>query len=87
MNRLTVYLHEGRITGLGAADDKGHCAAVLLAVKELTESGTKLKGDLHVCLAADEEGASCGSFDYVKRHAPEAALILEASPIEEMDRN
>lgn len=81
---LQAAVAGNRMTGLGAADDKGHCAAILLAVKALSENGIRLKGDLHLCLAADEEGASCGSFAYTEKHAPEAALVMEPSPLGEI---
>lgn len=70
------------ITGLGASDDKGMCAAIMLAVKELKERGVMLSGDIHLCFISDEEGASCGAIDYVKKHEPEATLVLESAPLE-----
>lgn len=66
------------MTGLGSADDKGHCAAALLAMKSLVESGVRLRGDLVVTLVIDEEGTSSGAMDFVKHYQPDAALVLEA---------
>ena len=79
---LVPELSGDRLTGLGAADDKGFCAAMLLTVKDLIERGAKLSGDVHLCFVSDEEGASCGTMDYVKKHMPEAALVLESAPLE-----
>ncbi|MDR3322165.1 MAG: M20/M25/M40 family metallo-hydrolase, partial [Synergistaceae bacterium] len=73
-----------RMTGLGAADDKGHCAAAMLAVIELARGGG-LDGDVNIAIVADEEGKSAGAMNYVKRHAPEAVLVLEAAPIEQIN--
>ena len=79
---LVPELQGDNLIGLGAADDKGLCAAMMLAVKDLVERGVKLSGDVHLCFIADEEGASCGAMDYVKKHTPEAALVLESAPLE-----
>lgn len=72
------------LIGLGAADDKGMCAAIMLTVKDLIERGVRLSGDVHLCFISDEEGRSCGAMDYVKKHAPEAALVLESAPLEQI---
>lgn len=78
---LKAKVEGDNLIGLGSADDKGHCAAILLTAKELIENNVQLKGNLNMCFVADEEGESKGSFAYVKRHNPEAVLILESSPI------
>ena len=67
--------------GLGAADDKGHCAAALLALKSAVLSGRRLRGDLILALVADEEGASIGTEYLVRHHHSEidGALVLEAN--------
>lgn len=70
-----------RLYGLGAADDKGHCAAAMLAMKEIKERGIHLGGDVHFCFVADEEGTTSGTIAYVKAHQPEATLVLEAAPL------
>ena len=67
-----------RLIGLGAADDKGHAAAALLALREIARAKDRPRGDLMLSLVADEEGTSLGSFDFVKRHKPDAMLVLEA---------
>jgi acetylornithine deacetylase/succinyl-diaminopimelate desuccinylase-like protein len=67
--------------GLGAADDKGHCAAAMLALKSVAESGRRLRGDLMVAIVADEEGASIGTEHLVAHHKSEidGAIVLEAN--------
>lgn len=79
---LVPELRGDRLIGLGAADDKGFCAAMMLTVKDLVERGVSLSGDVHLCFISDEEGASCGAMDYVKKHTPEPTLILESAPLE-----
>ena len=67
--------------GLGAADDKGHCAAALLALKSAVLSGRRMRGDLMIAIVADEEGASIGTEHLVAHHKSEidAAIVLEAN--------
>jgi len=66
-----------RLYGLGSADDKGHCAAAMLAMKSLITRGIHLRGDLWLALLIDEEGASSGAFHFVESHKPDAMLVLE----------
>lgn len=66
-----------RLVGLGAADDKAGCAASLLALRALAESGTELRGDLMVALVADEEGVSIGTEDLIGRYPMDATIIVE----------
>ncbi len=70
-------LEGNRMVGLGSADDKGHCAVALLAMKALAQSGDRLGGDLYVALTVDEEGASIGTSHFVAHYHPDAALVLE----------
>lgn len=64
-----------RLYGLGAADDKGCCAAALLAMREL--AATPLRGDLVVACVADEEGVSIGTERLVEQLHADAAIVLE----------
>lgn len=82
---LKASISGDRLTGLGACDDKGHCAAMMLVAKAIAGQRSHLSGDVHFAFLADEEGESRGSFAYVKRHAPEAALILESAPLSEIN--
>ena len=70
-----------RLYGLGSCDDKGHCAAIMMTLAELQNRGIQLPGDVNFIFAADEEGTTCGTIDYVSRHEPTAALVLEAAPL------
>ncbi len=78
---LHAVVDGDRIIGLGASDDKGFCAVMMAVAKAIQEDGVRLKGNLHLCFCSDEEGATCGSIDYVKRHEPEATLIMESAPL------
>ncbi|MCL4561376.1 MAG: M20/M25/M40 family metallo-hydrolase [Chloroflexi bacterium] len=65
--------------GLGSSDDKGHCAAAMLTLKALVQSGEHLKGDVWLGLVIDEEGTSSGSMDFCRRYHPDGAIVMEAS--------
>lgn len=65
-----------RLYGLGAADDKACCVIALLLLRKLATSA-RLRGDLLVACTADEEGASIGTQDLLRRHEMDAAIVLE----------
>ena len=66
-----------RMVGIGCADDKAGCAAALLALRALATDGPRLAGDLIVACVADEEGASIGTQDLVKRYRADASIVIE----------
>lgn len=55
---FSAVIRDGRIYGRGAYDMKGSLAACLTAVKALVDGKVRLRGDLVVAAAADEEYAS-----------------------------
>ena len=73
-----------RIYGLGAADDKGGCAAAMLALAAISESGPRLRGDLLVACVADEEGRSIGTEHLVCQGGIDAAIVIEPQPTHEL---
>ena len=73
-----------RIVGRGAADDKAGVTCALLALRSIVESGVRLKGDLLLALVADEEGASIGTSDLVRRHPMDATIIVEPDELGKM---
>jgi len=56
----------GKIHGRGSADMKGGIAAVVTAVRQLSDSGVKLQGDIILVAAAGEETDSCGTKRFVR---------------------
>ena len=74
---LTPERAGDRLVGLGAADDKSSCAIGMLAMRSLVERGVRLRGDLVLACVADEEGASIGTEDLIRRHPMDATLVLE----------
>ena len=66
-----------RVYGRGSYDMKGSAAAVLSAVSALAHEN--LPGRVLVALVADEEYASIGAQDFVRRHRADACVLTEPS--------
>jgi acetylornithine deacetylase/succinyl-diaminopimelate desuccinylase-like protein len=66
-----------RLFGLGAADDKGHCAAVLLALDAIGRGGHRLAGDIVGAFVVDEEALSLGTQALVGSSKLDAAIVVE----------
>jgi acetylornithine deacetylase/succinyl-diaminopimelate desuccinylase-like protein len=65
------------LIGLGAADDKGHCAAVLLAIADLAKRPAPLRGDVVAAFVMDEEATSLGTEALVRDHSYDGAIVVE----------
>ena len=74
---MVPVVADDRMTGLGAADDKGHVALQLVLLETLIRSGRRLAGDLVVAFTMDEEATSAGTMDLVARHPMDAAIVVE----------
>jgi len=74
---FTPEVRDGRLYGRGSQDMKGSLAAMLAAVKALNDEGIQLDGDLILTGVADEEWASLGSEDIVRRYRADAAIVTE----------
>ncbi len=57
---------DGKIFGRGSADMKGGIAAIVTAIGEIVDYGTKLQGDIILFGAAGEETDSCGTRRFVR---------------------
>jgi len=75
-------VQEGRLYGRGAYDMKCGLAACLASVKLLADSGTRLRGDLVICAAADEETESRGMADLLGVVHTDAAIVTEPTELE-----
>ncbi|MHC4478513.1 MAG: M20 family metallopeptidase [Planctomycetota bacterium] len=74
---------DGRIYGRGSADMKGPIAAVVTAIRQVAESGTRLQGDIIFFGAAGEESDSCGAARFMGsfgRERPELAGVVLTEP-------
>jgi acetylornithine deacetylase len=78
---FSAEIRDGKLYGRGAYDMKGSVAACIGAVKALT--GLKrLPGDVLLAFVADEEYASLGSTDLVRRYQPTGAIVTEPSALQ-----
>jgi acetylornithine deacetylase len=66
-----------KVYGRGSYDMKGSAAALMSAAATLARE--KFAGRLLVSLVADEEYASIGAQDFVKRHKADACIVTEPS--------
>lgn len=73
---------EGKIYGRGSMDMKGGIAAIVTAIGEIADSGTKLQGDIILFGAAGEETDSCGAKRFVRNRGdlPEIAGVVLPEP-------
>jgi succinyl-diaminopimelate desuccinylase len=62
---FTAIENDGKIYGRGSADMKGGIAAIVTAIGQIVDSGTKLQGDIILFGAAGEETDSCGTRRFV----------------------
>jgi acetylornithine deacetylase len=72
---------DGRIYGRGAYDMKGGLAACLTAVRALRNSGAALAGDVLIAAVADEEVASIGMQEVLRRVSADAAIVTEPTEL------
>lgn len=66
-----------RVYGRGSYDMKGSAGAIMTAAAALARDG--LRGRVLLALVADEEYASVGAFDFVRRHRGDACIVTEPS--------
>ncbi len=69
----------GRLYGRGSYDMKGSAAAVMVAAATLARA--PFEGTVMLALVADEEYASLGAADFVRRHHADACILTEASDL------
>jgi acetylornithine deacetylase len=75
-------LRDGRVYGRGACDMKGGLAAMMGAVKALAEAGCPHGGEILLAAVADEEYASLGTEELVRRYRPDAAIVTEPTALD-----
>jgi len=78
---LGAQIHNGRIYGRGASDDKGNCAVGMEALHSLVEDGVRLQRDIVFAATADEEtGSKLGIIPLLKKGIlrPKVALITDS---------
>lgn len=70
-------MEDGRLYGRGSYDMKGSAGAIMAAAATLQRSS--LAGRVLLALVADEEHASIGAVDFVRRHRADACVVTEPS--------
>ncbi len=70
-------VENGRVFGRGSYDMKASAAAVMSAAAALASAG--VRGRVLVALVADEEYASLGASDFVRRHRADGCILTEPS--------
>jgi acetylornithine deacetylase len=75
-------IRDGRLCGRGAYDMKGSLAACLAAVKALRDGAATLRGSLVLAAVADEEYASLGTAEAIRRVPVDAAIVTEPTELE-----
>ena len=68
---------DGKIYGRGSADMKGGVAAIVTAIRQVVDTGTRLQGDIILLCAAGEETDSCG----VRRFMHERSWLSEPAGV------
>lgn len=72
---------DGKMFGRGSYDMKGSLAAQMAAVKSLTDSSTRLRGDVVIAAVADEEYGSLGTADLIRHVKTDAAIVTEPTSV------
>lgn len=79
---LAPKIRDGRLYGRGAYDMKGSLAGCLAAIKGLADAKTALRGDLVLAAVADEEYASIGTAEVVRKIPVSAAIVTEPTELD-----
>lgn len=77
---LEPVIRDGRMYGRGTFDMKSGVAAMLVAAKQA--KALKLRGDILVACVADEEYASIGTEEVVRRFSADAAIVTEPTHLD-----
>lgn len=71
---------DGRLDGRGSYDMKGSAAAIMAVAADF--AARPGPGKLMLALVCDEEYASIGASDFVRRHRADACILTEASSLD-----
>jgi len=73
---------DGKIHGRGSADMKGGIAAIVTAIRQVVDAGTRLQGDIILLCVAGEETDSCGVKRFVRnwKTMPRLAGVVVTEP-------
>ena len=80
-NPLGGQIHQGRIYGRGASDDKGNLTCCMEVMRSLVEDGARVRKDIIMAATVDEEtGSHCGIIPLLDKKIlrPKVALIMDS---------
>ena len=80
-NPLSGKIHQGKIYGRGATDDKGNLACCMEVLHSLVEDKSRLRHDIIMAATSDEEtGSHSGIIPLLNKRIlkPKAALIMDS---------
>ncbi len=80
-NPLGGQIHQGKIYGRGASDDKGNLTCCMEVMRSLVEDGVRLRRDIIMSATVDEEtGSHCGIIPLLDRKIlkPKVAVIMDS---------
>ena len=78
---FSAEIRDGKLYGRGAYDMKASLAASLAAIKALQDANISLAGDLILTAVIDEEYASIGTEDVIKRYKVDGAIVTEPTDL------
>jgi acetylornithine deacetylase len=78
---FNAKVQDGRLYGRGSQDMKGSLAAMVCALQALLHAGIQLKGDIILAGVADEELASLGTEDLLRRYRADGAIVTEPTEL------
>ncbi|MBN2228242.1 MAG: ArgE/DapE family deacylase [Candidatus Thorarchaeota archaeon] len=82
IDALKPVFKEGRVYGRGSFDMKGGLAAMMILGEFFANSKQKLSGDLILAFVADEEFASRGTEELVKKYTADSAIVTEPTGLQ-----
>jgi acetylornithine deacetylase len=74
-------IRDGRLYGRGAYDMKGSVASCVAALRCVSQGSVRLAGDLVIAAVADEEYASLGTSDVLRRIRVDGAIVAEPTTL------
>lgn len=76
-------VHDGRLYGRGAVDDKGSAAALILALRMLREAGETPRSAVHLLFAGDEEYGTLGTRELIQSgFRCDACIMMEPTDLD-----
>ena len=79
---FSAEIKDGKLYGRGSQDMKGSIASMITMAKALKDNNIQLRGDLYFSFVIDEEYASLGTEDVVKKYKTDSAIVTEPTDLD-----